>query len=134
MAATASTARPELRSVSLSEAAAGLATAGSAESGGRLIARVVIEFVDGGSFRWSAPMRAEDEPARPSREISTLARKMLDVLSRYKQGEWVKGATIAIEIDDDLDHKSGTFRRGIAEISNWAIEAGPNGYRLLDTS
>ena len=61
-----------------------------------------------------------------------LAAAVLKVLAKLKPGEWMKGRNVAWEIDEDLDHKGGSFKRAVAElIDGEKIESGRLGYRLI---
>lgn len=61
-----------------------------------------------------------------------LAAGILKVLAKLRPGEWMKGRNVAWEIDEDLDHKGGSFKRAVAElIEDDKIESGRLGYRLI---
>ena len=66
---------------------------------------------------------------------SDLKDSILRTLSKMKPGEWMKGRNVAWDIDENLDHKSGSFTRAMRELKDEGkIESHKaNGYRLNAT-
>ena len=91
---------------------------------GRSVHRIVLHF-DGGEM-------SADLPTPPdSANADSLRAEILSVLGKLKPGEWMKGRNVAWEIDENLDHNSGSFRRAIQRLRDTdRIESGPDGYRL----
>lgn len=59
---------------------------------------------------------------------------ILTVLAKLKPGEWLGGKALAMQIDEELDHKGGAFTRAIAALKTTdppKIESHKvHGYRL----
>ena len=71
------------------------------------------------------PIASQTHPA-------DLKGSIVAVLSKLRPGEWMKGRNVAWEIDEDLDNKSGSFKRAVAELvgSNMIESDKTYGYRL----
>lgn len=57
---------------------------------------------------------------------------ILHTLGKLRAGEWMKGRNVAWDIDEDIDHKGGSFKRAVSElIEDDKIESDRTlGYRL----
>jgi hypothetical protein len=91
----------------------------------RIVGDVPDESGSSTTFRFPVPTRVELDP-------DVLDAAIVGVLSGLKAGHRLSGAALAIQIDEDLDHTGGTFKRAVRRLrAAGRIDSDRAGYWLI---